>query len=363
MVANANFNKNLTVKGNSIQMKLGIVGLAGSGKSTVFDALTKQQSDLGQKTEDRIGTVKVPDMRVNSLSQLYQPQKTIHAQVAYYLPGKSGSTLETKNEQSIWTQARDCRALIHILRNFKAFGQEAADPLTDFKRLDQELMLADLVVVEKRLERLQLDSKRGKKGDPEELSLLQTCLESLEQEIPLRKLPQVAMSPLLRGFAFLSAKPMLVLFNNEDEDDQLPQIETLTGQEKCSVIRGKLEQELSQMTDTDAHEFLTEFNITASAMDRVIHASYQLLGLISFFTVGDDEVRAWTITQGTLAVDAAGVIHTDMKKGFIRAEVVAYNDLMDAGTYAAARKLGTVRLEGKTYQVQDGDIISVRFNV
>jgi len=344
-------------------MKLGIVGLTGSGKSTVFDALTKQQTNPGQKIEGRIGTVKVPDARVDALSQLYQPQKTIYAQVAYYLPGTSGSALEAKKEQSIWTQARDCHALIHIIRNFKSFGQEAADPFKDFKRLDQELILSDLVVVEKRLERLQLDAKRGKKANPEELSLLQTCLESLEQEIPLRKRPHVATAPQLRGFAFLSAKPMLVLFNNEDEDDQLPEIETLTDQENCLVIRGKLEQELSQMTEADAHEFLTEFNIKASAMNRVIHVSYELLGLISFFTIGDDEVRAWTITQGTMAVDAAGVVHTDMKKGFIRAEVVAYQDLMDAGTYAAARKLGTVRLEGKTYQVQDGDVISVRFNV
>ncbi len=344
-------------------MKLGIVGLAASGKSTVFDALTKQQSDPGPKIEGRIGTVKVPDVRVDTLSQLYQPQKTIYAQVAYYLPGTSGSALEAKKEQSIWTQARDCNALIHILRNFKSFGQEAANPPKDFKRLDQELILADLVVVEKRLERLQLDGKRGKKADPEELALLQTCLETLEQEIPLRKLEQVAASPLLRGFAFLSAKPMLVLFNNEDEDDQLPEIKSLTDQENCLVIRGKLEQELSQMTEADAEEFLNEFNITASAMDRVIHGSYELQGLISFFTVGEDEVRAWTITQDTLADDAAGVIHTDMKKGFIRAEVVSYKDLMDAGTYAAARKLGTVRLEGKTYKVQDGDIMSVRFNV
>jgi len=344
-------------------MKLGIVGLAASGKSTVFDALTQQQSNPGQNMEGRIGTVKVPDTRVDSLSQLYQPQKTIYAQVAYYLPGTSGSALEAKKEQSIWTQARDCNALIHILRNFKSFGQESADPLQDFKRLDQELILADIVVVEKRLERLQHDGKRGKKADPEEITLLQTCLESLEQEIPLRKLPQVTASQLLRGFAFLSAKPMLVLFNNEDEDDQLPEIESLTDQENCQVIRGKLEQELCQMTEADAQEFLTEFNITASAMDRVIHASYELLGLISFFTVGEDEVRAWTIIRDTPADDAAGVIHTDMKKGFIRAEVVAYKDLMVAGAYAAARKLGTVRLEGKTYRVQDGDIMSVRFNV
>ena len=281
----------------------------------------------------------------------------------YYLPGTGAGSLDAKKEQSIWTQARDCEALIHVIRNFKAFGQEPATPLNDFHRLDQELILADLVVVEKRLERLHLDNKRGKKPDQMEISLMESCLDSLEKEIPLRKVPDIASSPLLRGFAFLSAKPMLTLFNNEDEDDRLPDIGDLTKHEDCLLIRGKLEQELAQMTEEEAHEFLTEFNIKSSAMDRVIHRSYRLLGLISFFTVGEDEVRAWTITQKTGADDAAGVIHTDMKKGFIRAEVVAYKDLMDAGTYAEARKQGTVRLEGKTYEVQDGDIMEVRFNV
>jgi len=344
-------------------MKLGIVGLSNSGKSTVFEALTQQLSDQAHKKESRIGTIHVPDVRIDKLSELYQPKKTIHAQVEYYLPGTGASAQEAKKEQSIWTQARDCNALIHVIRNFKAFGQEAAIPLSDFRRLDQELILADLVVVEKRLERLQLDGKRGKKPDPMEISLMESCLDSLENEIPLRKIPDIASSPLLKGYAFLSAKPMLTLFNNEDEDDQLPDIGDLKDHESCLVIRGKLEQELAQMTEEEASEFLTEFSIKASAMDRVIHSSYELLGLISFFTVGEDEVRAWTITHKTPADDAAGVIHTDMKKGFIRAEVVAYKDLMTAGTHAEARKQGTVRLEGKTYEVQDGDVMEVRFNV
>jgi hypothetical protein len=156
---------------------------------------------------------------------------------------------------------------------------------------------------------------------------------------------------------------MLVLFNNEDDDDATPDIMELTTQENCMVIRGKLEQELSQMSKEDAEEFLTEFNITASAMDRVIQRSYELLGLISFFTIGKDEVRAWTVKRNTPAIDAADVIHTDMKKGFIRAEVVSFDDLISAGSYPEARKLGKVRLEGKTYEVQDGDIIEFRFNV
>ena len=229
--------------------------------------------------------------------------------------------------------------------------------------MSQELILADMVVVEKRLERIEHDHARGKKMDPEEHTLLIRCRESLESEIPLRKVADLAEAHKLRGFAFLSAKPLLVLFNNDDDDDRLPPVGDLIESEDCLVIRGKLEQELSQMSAEDAAEFLSEFSISESATDRVIRKSYELLGLISFFTVGEDEVRAWTIKKGTAAVDAAGTIHSDMQKGFIRAEVLAYDDLMDAGTHAAARKKGTVRLEGKTYEVKDGDLINFRFNV
>ena len=156
---------------------------------------------------------------------------------------------------------------------------------------------------------------------------------------------------------------MLVLFNNDEENDGMPEVNSLTGRENCLVIRGKLEQELAQMSTEEAAEFLKEFDISESAMNRVIRESYNILGLISFFTVGKDEVRAWTIKIGTQAVDAAEVIHSDIKKGFIRAEVLPYDDLMEAGTYADARKKGTVQLEGKTYEVKDGDIINFRFNV
>ena len=344
-------------------MKLGIVGLPASGKSTVFDALTCQRTVQAYQKESRIGTVRVPDRRLEELTRLYQPQKTIHAQVAYFLPATATSALDNLKEPSIWTQARDCKALIHVIRNFKAFGQEPASPLTDFKRLDQELILADLMTVEKRLERLRRDDKRGKKADPAEISLLEICLDHLEKELPLRSHGDIVKDPMLRGFAFLSAKPMLILFNNEDEDDQLPDVGDLLDHENGLVIRGKLEQELAQMSQVEAQAFLSEFNIKASAMDRVIHRSYEILGLISFFTVGEDEVRAWKIRQKTPADEAAGTIHTDMKKGFIRAEVVSFNDLMAAGTYNEARKQGTVRLEGKTYEVQDGDIMTIRFNV
>ncbi|UCH19507.1 MAG: redox-regulated ATPase YchF [Deltaproteobacteria bacterium] len=343
-------------------MKLGIIGLPGSGKATIFEALT-QNVAAGPKGETRIGTVRVPDKRLDVLNEMHKREKLIYAQVEYLLPGMPEHKRERGTDQLIWTQVRDCDALIHTIRNFKVYGFEDPKPYADFHELDQELILADLVVIEKRLERLELDKKRGKKTDAEEISLLNDCLKNLENEIPLRKFSDLASAQNLRGYAFLSAKPMLVLFNNEDDDDTLPEVEEVTSRENCLIIRGKLEQELAQMSEQEASEFLTEFNITASAMDRVIKRSYELLGLIAFFTIGDKEVRAWTVKQGTCAIDAAEVIHTDMKKGFIRAEVLSYEDLMSAGSYQAARKKGTVRLEGKTYQINDGDIVYIRFNV
>jgi hypothetical protein len=189
------------------------------------------------------------------------------------------------------------------------------------------------------------------------------CRQCLESEMPLRKRADLSSAPKLRGFTFLSARPVLILFNNEDDDDRLPQSKSPIAQEACLVVRGKLEQELAQMAAEEAAEFLNEFDIPASAMDRVIQQSYRVLNLISFFTIISNEVRAWTLKRGTPALEAADVIHSDMKKGFIRAEVVSYRDLMDAGSYAEAKKRGTVRLEGKAYEVQDGDIVQFRFNV
>jgi hypothetical protein len=220
-----------------------------------------------------------------------------------------------------------------------------------------------LVVAENRLVHIEQDHKRGKKMDKEEHALLIECHRMLENETPLRKNPDLSSAPRLRGFAFLSAKPVLVLFNNEDDDDRLPDVPEIIDQEAHLVVRGKLEQELAQMAPEEAAEFLNEFDIPASAMDRVIQQSYQVLNLISFFTIISNEVRAWALKRGTPALDAADVIHSDMKKGFIRAEVVSYQDLTDAGSYAEAKKRGTVRLEGKAYEVQDGDIMQFRFNV
>lgn len=344
-------------------MKLGITGLPGAGKTTVFEALTLNFPNGGHRGEARIGTIHVPDERVDRLSEMYSPRKTIYAQVSYFLPALAGQTKDKPPDPNAWTAVRDCDALIHVVRNFGGYGYNAPDPSGDFRALDQELILSDLMVVEKRLERLGLDQKRSKDIDPEERRLLEACRDHLENERPLRHDPDLADARLLRGYALLSAKPMLALLNNEDDDDDLPPAGRLPKGEACMVIKAKLEHELAQMTEAEARDFLTEFNIAASAKDRVVQRSYDLLGLISFFTVGEDEVRAWTVQQNTEAQDAAGVIHTDLQKGFIRAEVVAYEDLMAAGGYAEARKQGTVRLEGKTYVVQDGDIMNIRFNV
>ena len=344
-------------------MKVGIIGLPGSGKSTIFQALVQQGKEIVQKGQNRIGTVRVPDVRVDELRSRYQPGKTIYAQVEYFLPGVLGHKKETIYDQKIWPRIRENDALILVVRNFSGLGLPDPTPARDFNQLDQELVFADLVVLEKRLERLLHDKKRGVKKNPEELNLLMECQKFLDNGMPLRKSPELPTSRLLKGYAFVSAKPILVLFNNEDEDDQLPKIENLTSSEDCMVIRGKLEQELSQMPDEEAKEFLKEFNIPASAMTRVLKRSYTLLGLLSFFTVGNDEVKAWTIKAGTKAIDAAGEIHSDIKKGFIRAEVLSYEDLMDAGNYQEAKKRGTLRLEGKNYIVMDGDIIEFRFNI
>lgn len=345
-------------------MKLGLIGLEQAGKVTIFEALTGAELSPGARTESQIGTIRVPDERVDILSGLYNPRKTIYAQVEYFLPaGQPQGREKRAGEQPYWTLVRDCDALIHCVRNFDLFGSQAPTPLEDYRRLDQELVFEDLVVVEKRLERLALDQKRGKKPDPEELGLLERCKESLESEHPLRETPELAQAHKLRGFALLSAKPQLALFNNADEDDRLPNLTGGPAAADAMVIRGKLEQELARMTPEEAAEFQAEFGVAAAAADRIIQRSYALLGLISFFTVGEDEVRAWTIRRATPAVEAAEVIHSDIKKGFIRAEVLAYTDLMAAGSYAEARKQGTVRLEGKQYEVRDGDIINFRFNV
>jgi GTP-binding protein YchF len=345
-------------------MRLGIIGLPGSGKSTIFHALTLSKPEEGAPKGHRIAMVHVPDPRVDALNRLFKPEKTVYARIEYLLPhGTKAHSPEGQTDESFWNEVRPCDALIHVVRNFQQRGGDAPHPRDDFIKLQTDMIFADLVVVEKRIERLDLDNKRGKKISAEERGLLEACLRMLETQRPLRDDPELATAHLLKGYTLLSAKPVLVLFNNDDEDESPPPWQEPP--ELCNplVVRGKLEMELAELSPEEAVEFLTVYHIKSPARDRVIRHSCSVLGLIAFFTVVHKEVRSWMIPRGTTALDAAEVIHSDMKKGFIRGEVLAHDDLMAAGTYQQAKKEGKVRLEGKTYIVEDGDIINFHFNV
>lgn len=346
-------------------MKLGIVGLARSGKTTIFNALTRRTGESvppGGQIVPALGVVPLPDPRVEWLSQLYNPKKTTYAQVTYMdLQGMPGM-IESKQEYMslLLNHMRPMDAFLMVVRNFPDDASGAPDPAGDFKELEDEFILADLATIEKRQEKIAMELKKGRKVGAEK-DLLDACAEILNAEKPLRTRPELAQAPELRGFTFLSQKPLLVIVNNPDEDDQLPDVSF--GPIEAMVVRGKLEMEMAQLPESEAEVFREDFGIKESALDRVIQRSFQLLHLATFLTVGEDEVRAWTIQKDLPAQEAAGAVHSDIQRGFIRAEVVAYDDLRRSGDYAAARKQGLVRLEGKTYPVKDGDIINFRFNV
>ena len=347
-------------------MKLGIVGLGRAGKTAVFNSLTRRSGESvppGGQVVPALGVVPVPDARVDWLSVLYRPQKTTYAQITYMdLQGVPGMADNKREYMSLLlSHMRPMDAFLMVVRNFEDAVLGTPNVSRDFRELEDEFLIADLATVEKRLEKLEAESKRGKKPIGAEKELLEKCAEILNSEQPLRTRPEVANAQELRGYTFLSAKPLLVIVNNSDEDDQVPAVSF--GSAEAVVVRGKLEMELAQLSAEEAQSFMQDFSIAESALDRIIRSSFSLLNLITFLTVGEDEVKAWTIPSDTHAIDAAGAIHSDIQRGFIRAEVVAYEDLRSAGDYAAARKHGTVRLEGKTYPVRDGDIIHFRFNV
>jgi hypothetical protein len=305
----------------------------------------------------------VVDERVDLLTKIYKPEKTTYAQVEYLLPSEMVTGTPSRSENAIWNQVRICDALIHVTRNFQLSGGIEPTPENDFRRLEEEMIINDLVVAEKRIERIELDRKRGKKPDEEEYSLVKSCRELLENNQSIRITPELASAPVLKGFTFLSAKPQLVIINNNDENELLPEWKLKPENLEMMVVRGRLEMEIASMAPEEAQEFLTEYHIEESALDRVIKSSYDLLNQISFFTVLNEEVRAWTITKDSPALEAAGAVHSDMKKGFIRAEILAYEHLKEYGSFKEAKKVGQVRLEGKEYTVQDGDIINFRFNI
>ncbi len=347
-------------------MKIGIIGLPQGGKSTIFAALTGArgaEGDHASRKDLRIAAVTVFDDRIDFLSRMYQPKKTTYAKIEYLLPPETGPGGGAGSEGAAWNQIRTCDALLHVVRNFEGTLGTPPTPEPDFKKLEEEMILSDLVVVEKRMERIDLDRKRGKLPDGEEASLLQSCRQVLEQGMPIRSDPALAAAPLLKGFTFLSAKPILILINNDDEDEAPPTWNRRPEGVDLFVVRGGLEREIASLSPEEAKEFLEAYHIQESALDRVIRHSFQILNRISFFTVGPDEVRAWPIPAGTLALEAAGSVHSDIQQGFIRAEVVAYEDLKNHGGFNEAKKAGLVRLEGKGYEVKDGDIITFRFNV
>ncbi len=347
-------------------MKIGIVGLGGCGKTTIFNALTGSSVETsaypGGKKDPNLAVVKVPDQRLDALARMYNPKKVTPAQIQYVdLGGTISKDEGQKALDEILNLLRPVDALIHVVRGFD-FGGVAPSPQEDYETFETELIFTDLMTVERRLERMEKDLKKGKKGDPKEFELLKEAKALLDQEKPLRAEPSLASAPELRGYAFLSAKPCIVVVNLGDDHAGDVQLDLAPGTIMLPV-KGNLEMELAQLSGEEAEMFRQEMGADEPATFQIIRESYSFLGLISFFTVGEDEVRAWTIKEGTNAQKAAGAIHTDLEKGFIRAEVVAYDDLMEAGDYASAQKAGKVRLEGKDYIVKDGDILNIRFNV
>lgn len=356
-------------------LKIGIVGLNMVGKTTLFKILTRARGDklAGGKPEAHLGVVKVPDARLDCLAGMFNPKKLVHASIEYVDTPASVIQLARTGTQSAALKEMD--ALVHVVRVFEdpAIPAEGGnvDARRDIESVELELVLSDLAIIEKRLERLDKDIKKQKNPalEKEHQALLRAKL-ALEAQTPLREMDFVADDErALRGFTFLSIKPMLYVLNLGEKDapranaaEEFAHQAGLKQRPRTAVtaVCGKIEEELSELGDEDSGEFLASYGLKESAISRLIRSSYQLLGLISFFTVGEDECRAWTIREGMTALDAAGAIHSDIQHGFIRAEVIPYQDLMDAGGFAEARTRGTLRLEGKEYLVHDGEIVHFR---
>jgi GTP-binding protein YchF len=358
-------------------LRAALIGLPSSGKTTLFQLMTSIHEAPRGKGDVNIGISKVPDDRLDALTAMYNPKKRVPATVEFtdiIGPARSGA-------QALVDVAgyKNADALVHVIRAFRDASvphpSSSIDPARDAQAMEDELILADLGVAERRLERIAKDLKKGKSTELDrERDLVQRCKDALEHGTPLRAL-QLAGDDLklLRGFQFLSAKPLLLVINLDEADvadvgTDLSRAAEKTGlttflahaSTRAVALCAKIELEIAQLEGADATAFLGELGLTESGLDRVIRTSYDLLGYISFFTVGEDECRAWSIARGTSAVLAAGEIHSDISRGFIRAEVVAYAALIARGTMAACRDHGEVRLEGKEYVVQDGDIINFR---
>lgn len=360
-------------------MKIAIIGLANSGKTTVFNALTRGTAETAAyssgQIEPNLATVKVPDQRLTVLAAMFKPKKITYADVQYVdVAGISGGGRQGGGlPPALLNYLGAADALLHVVRAFEDSGVPHPDGTVDLARdiqsVDLELAFADLAIIERRLTRLnaEISKMSGKDKDLRlaERDLLTRLQAALEAETPIRA---VAMSDeeerMIRGYQFLTAKPLLLVPNlGEAQLGAPPELTYAYAQSAVVPLCGKIEAELAQLDDADAQSFMDDLGISSPARDLVIQRSYDLLGLISFLTAGPDEVRAWTIRRNLPAVEAAGAIHSDIQRGFIRAEIVAYTDLISAGSMVEAKKQGTVRMEGKTYIIQDGDVCHFLFNV
>jgi len=360
-------------------MELGIIGLPTSGKTTIFNALTQSNRPTAVASIGKLELFSmitdVPDARVEVLSNLYKPRKTTYAKVSYTdIAGLDKDLAKKGLSGELRNKIAPMDAFVHIVRAFESTqvphlsGQ--VDAQRDLDVLDSEFILADMITVENRLARIAEGLQKGARG-PERQALqaskvlFERFQAALNSAIPLRDLgitPEQQAD--VRGYSLLTLKPVLVLVNTGEEQVDPARLITYDHQDSMVLtIQGQLEMEISQLTPDEAEIFMGEFGIQDLARQRVIQASFQLVNLHSFFTVGEDEVRAWNIPVGANAVQAAGAIHTDLARGFIRAEVTHYTDLIAAGDMASARKAGQVQLEGKDYLVQDGDIVHIRFSV
>ncbi len=361
-------------------MKIAITGLANSGKTTIFNALTGMDLETTIYAtivpEPHHGVVKVPDARIDRLSEIYRPKKTTFATVEYidYIGLTKG---DMEQNRKVFDLIKDVEAVVHVIRGFEddqvVHPLGGIDPKRDAETVELEMIFGDLELVDKRLERMEQGTKRGKKPDEAEKKLLLKCKEVLEGERPLRDVEfseeeQKAMSHL----QFMSIKPLVVVVNVGEKDmntektaGTMALLQSLFPGKGVRVLSlcGKIEMEIAQLPKEEAAAFLDDLGIKEPALNKLIHVSYDLLGLISFLTSGEDEVRAWTIRKGMNAQKAAGKIHSDIERGFIRAEVISFDDFIVLGSMSAARDKGLLRLEGKTYEVRDGDIINFRFNV
>ena len=359
-------------------LRAALIGFPSSGKSTLFQLMTSAKEAPRGKGDVSIGISRVPDARLDTLTAMYNPKKRAAATIEFtdlIAPARTGA-------QALVDVAgyKNADALVHVVRAFRdeAIPHPAGsvNPARDAQAMEDELLLADLGVAERRLERLEKDLKKGRSAELErERALVQRCKDALEEGTPLRALELAGDDlKLLRGFQFLSAKPLLLVINLDESDlaevgadlQRAADKTGLTGflahaATRAVALCAKIELEISQLEGDDATAFLADLGLTESGLDRVIRTSYDLLGYMSFFTVGEDECRAWSIARGTPAQLAAGEIHSDIQRGFIRAEVVSYDALTTRGSMASCREHGEVRLEGKEYIVEDGDIINFRF--